>query len=107
MFIDLSEVFSGEYSQILQGGFDVVLSRKEGERLVIGDNIYVGYLEDRGKSRNDWNRSPSRCEIVRSELASDEVPMTTPIVKSLPRHERAISLRDFAGSVLAPKQKVG
>jgi carbon storage regulator len=89
----------------LQGGFEMlVLSRKEGERLVIGDNITLVISKISGNRVTIGIEAPKEVKIVRSELQSEDEPITT-IVK--PDANRPKALKDFAGAVLTLKRQVG
>jgi carbon storage regulator len=91
----------------LQGGFAMlVLSRKEGERLVIGDNITLVISKIAGNRVTIGIEAPKDVKIMRSELQTDEEVVPT-VVKPVSNRARSSALKEFAGSVLTLKRQVG
>ena len=80
----------------------LVLSRKEGERIVIGDNITLIVSKVSGNRVTIGIEAPKDVKVVRGELnAALSVPSTE---KPEPK---PISLREFAASVLPLQRQVG
>ncbi len=84
----------------------LVLSRKEGERLVIGDNITLVISKIAGNRVTIGIEAPKDVKIMRSELQPDEEAMPV-IVKPDSNRVRSSALKEFAGSVLSVKRQVG
>lgn len=81
----------------------LVLSRKEGERIVIGDNITLVISKVSGNRVTIGIEAPRDVKIVRSELETEvQSPFTAPRTVQ-PRG----SLREFAASVLPLHRQVG
>ena len=51
----------------------LVLSRKVGERLVIGEDIYIEVVEVRGNRARLGITAPDYCTIIREELLTPEI----------------------------------
>jgi carbon storage regulator len=85
----------------------LVLSRKEGERISIGDNITLIVSKVSGNRVTIGIEAPRDVKVVRGELqmqiVSEFVLETTPSIDSKPR----TTLRDFAASVLPLHRQVG
>ena len=84
----------------------LVLSRKEGESLVIGDNITLVISKIAGNRVTIGIEAPKDVKIMRSELSSSDERMAS-IVKSDSNRAKSSALKDFAGSVLTLKRQVG
>lgn len=91
----------------------LVLSRKEGEQLVIGDNITLVISKISGNRVTIGIEAPKDVKIVRSELSATE-DLVGAVVKAklhTPRGsglgQKSIGLKEFAGSVLTLKRNVG
>jgi carbon storage regulator len=84
----------------------LVLSRKEGERLVIGDNITLVISKIAGNRVTIGIEAPKDVKIMRSELQSDDEAIPA-IVKPDANRVRSAALKEFAGSVLTMKRQVG
>jgi carbon storage regulator len=83
----------------------LVLSRKEGERIVIGDNITLVVSKVSGNRVTIGIEAPKDIKVVRGELSdSDELVATKP---GLQKDSRSISLREFAAAVLPMQRQVG
>jgi len=83
----------------------LVLSRKEGERIVIGDNITLVVSKVSGNRVTIGIEAPKDIKVVRGELSdSDESIATKP---GLQKDPRSISLREFAAAVLPMQRQVG
>ncbi len=97
----------------------LVLSRKEGERLVIGDNITVVISKVCGNRVTIGIEAPKDVMIFRSELKEEEdaaepisKPLVSPVTKKVPSKAQATSakrnsLKEFAGSILTIQRQVG
>ena len=101
----------------------LVLSRKEGEQLVIGDNITLVISRISGNRVTIGIEAPKDVKIVRSELTSGAEVSTiggmpklhsVPQLQSMPQLQSSKSigsksngLKEFAGSVLTLKRQVG
>lgn len=84
----------------------LVLSRKEGEQLIIGDNITLVISRISGNRVTIGIEAPKDVKIVRSELTDTESSLT-PVIKTKQPRPHAGGLREFAGSVLTLKRQVG
>lgn len=84
----------------------LVLSRKEGERLVIGDDITLVISKIEGNRVSIGIEAPRDVKIMRSELTSESKTMS-PQSRSEKCDSRAQGLREFAGAVLTMKRQVG
>jgi len=83
----------------------LVLSRKEGESLIIGDNITLVISKVVGNRVTIGIEAPKDVKVMRSELTVD---MDNPVPKS-ERKSRvaAISMKDFTSSVRMLQRNVG
>ena len=85
----------------------LVLSRKEGERISIGDNITLIVSKVSGNRVTIGIEAPRDVKVVRGELQMQVVSEfdleTSPSIDSKPR----ATLRDFAASVLPLQRQVG
>jgi len=83
----------------------LVLSRKEGESLIIGDNITLVISKVVGNRVTIGIEAPKDVKVMRSELTVD---MDNPLPKS-ERKSRpaAISMKDFTSSVRMLQRNVG
>lgn len=73
----------------------LVLSRKEGEKLVIGDNITVVVSRVAGNRVTLGIEAPSDVRIVRGELKAQERPVVTrepELVGATPRRARTVTI---------------
>ena len=84
----------------------LVLSRKEGEQLVIGDNITLVISRISGNRVTIGIEAPKEVKIVRSEL-TDMESSSAPVLKTKQARSNAGGLREFAGSLLTLKRQVG
>jgi len=83
----------------------LVLSRKEGERIVIGDNITLVVSKVSGNRVTIGIEAPKDIKVVRGELSdSDESIATKP---GHQKDSRSIALREFAAAVLPMQRQVG
>lgn len=84
----------------------LVLSRKEGERIVIGDNITLIISKVSGNRVTIGIEAPKDVTVVRGELqkGSSNDPAVSP--PTTPKASRT-TLRDFAASVLPMQRQVG
>ncbi len=84
----------------------LVLSRKEGERLVIGENITLVISKIAGNRVTIGIEAPKDVKIMRSELEAsvEAIPAS---VKPDSNRLNSKALKDFAGSVLTLKRQVG
>ncbi|MBU6173412.1 MAG: carbon storage regulator [Planctomycetes bacterium] len=83
----------------------LVLSRKEGERIVIGNNITLVVSKVSGNRVTIGIEAPKDIKVVRGELSdSDESVGTKP---GLQKEARSIALREFAAAVLPMQRQVG
>ncbi len=93
-------------SQIKEEFKMLVLSRKEGERIVIGDNITLVISKVSGNRVTIGIEAPRDVKVVRGELQEgfSLEPITT-----LPTDGKPVrtTLRDFASSVLPMQRQVG
>jgi carbon storage regulator CsrA len=81
----------------------LVLSRKEGERIVIGDNITLVVSKVNGNRVTIGIEAPRDVKIVRGEL-QDGIAVACPGTESLPVRS---TLREFAAAVLPMQRQVG
>ncbi len=86
----------------------LVLSRKEGERISIGDNITLIVSKVSGNRVTIGIEAPRDVKVVRGELQLQavteiEIDTTLSVVENRPR----ATLRDFAASVLPLQRQVG
>ena len=84
----------------------LVLSRKEGERIVIGDNITLVISRVSGNRVTVGIEAPRDVKVVRGEL-KDEEEITIPVTNSRKSDTPALTLRDFAAAVLPLQRQVG
>ncbi|MFN9916749.1 MAG: carbon storage regulator [Pirellulaceae bacterium] len=84
----------------------LVLSRKEGERLMIGDDITLVISKISGNRVSIGIEAPNGVKIVRSELTDGALP-SGPGKGTESSMQRVQGLREFAGSVLTLKRQVG
>lgn len=88
----------------------LVLSRKEGERIVIGDNITLVVSRVSGNRVTIGIEAPRDVKVVRGEL-QDEQEITIPVTASVTGGRKSegipLTLRDFAASVLPLQRQVG
>lgn len=82
----------------------LVLSRKEGERIVIGENITLVVSKVHGNRVTIGIEAPRDVKIVRGEL---EVELGASDVGARPAAAQPSSLREFATSVLPLQRQVG
>jgi carbon storage regulator len=82
----------------------LVLSRKVGERIVIGDNITLVISKVSGNRVTIGIEAPRDVKVVRGEL-EEEGASTTPGIQAKPVLRS--SLREFAASVLPMQRQVG
>jgi carbon storage regulator len=82
----------------------LVLSRKEGERIVIGDNITLVVSKVHGNRVTIGIEAPRDVKIVRGEL---EVELGGSDVDVRPVAGQPTALREFAASVLPLQRQVG
>lgn len=83
----------------------LVLSRKEGESLIIGDNITLVISKVVGNRVTIGIEAPKDVKVMRAELTVDtDKLLTKPERKS---RTAAISMKDFASSVRMPQRNVG
>ena len=89
----------------------LVLSRKEGEQLVIGDNITLVISRISGNRVTIGIEAPKDVKIVRSELTPgiEALPAAGKPKLHSPRSvgSKSSGLKEFAGSVLTLKRQVG
>ncbi len=84
----------------------LVLSRKEGEQLVIGDNITLVISRISGNRVTIGIEAPKEVRIVRSELTPG-LESSPSVVKPKLHSPKSNGLKEFAGSVLTLKRQVG
>jgi len=82
----------------------LVLSRKVGERIVIGDNITLVISKVNGNRVTIGIEAPRDVKVVRGEL-EEEGASTAPSIQAKPVLRS--SLREFAASVLPMQRQVG
>lgn len=83
----------------------LVLSRKEGERIVIGDNITLIISKVSGNRVTIGIEAPRDVKVIRGELQQSLIEPDVP--KSLGEKSIRTTLRDFASSVLPMQRQVG
>jgi len=88
----------------------LVLSRKEGERIVIGDNITLIVSKVNGNRVTIGIEAPRDVKVVRGELqmgapADVQIESASPSTPSLVAQRT--TLRDFASTVLPLHRQVG
>jgi len=88
----------------------LVLSRKEGERISIGDNITLIVSKVSGNRVTIGIEAPRDVKVVRGELqlkaiteSEIEIELNSEVAETRPR----ATLRDFAASVLPLQRQVG
>jgi carbon storage regulator len=82
----------------------LVLSRKEGERIVIGDNITLIVSKVSGNRVTIGIEAPRDVKVVRGELQdSFEIPASS----GEDSHPKRTTLREFAAAVLPMHRQVG
>ena len=84
----------------------LVLSRTDGERLVIGDDITLVISKIEGNRVSIGIEAPRDVKIMRSELTAEAKP-SSPRIQPENQNARVQGLREFAGSVLTMKRQVG
>jgi carbon storage regulator len=83
----------------------LVLSRKEGERIVIGENITLVVSRISGNRVAIGIEAPKEVTVVRGELKGEDSSAT---LDASPKLEgRPTSLREFAASILPLQRQVG
>jgi len=83
----------------------LVLSRKEGESLIIGDNITLVISKVVGNRVTIGIEAPKDVKVMRAELTVDvDKPLGKPERKS---RTAAISMKDFTSSVRTLHRNVG
>ena len=83
----------------------LVLSRKEGERLVIGENITLVISKVVGNRVTIGIEAPKDVKVMRGELTVDsDKPLPKPERKS---RAAAISMKDFTSSIRSLQRNVG
>ncbi len=96
----------------------LVLSRKEGERIVIGDNVTLVISKVSGNRVTIGIEAPRDVKVVRGELKEVEVElepaalsavMSTGMPGGASRvmESRPVALREFAAAVLPLQRQVG
>lgn len=90
----------------------LVLSRKEGERIVIGDNITLVVSKVSGNRVTIGIEAPKDVKVVRGELtdpAAEAPAMERDVIKAEGRvaETRPVTLREFAAAVLPLQRHVG
>ena len=87
----------------------LVLSRKEGERIQIGDNITLVVSKVSGNRVTIGIEAPRDVKVVRGELGEvGSVPTDVDAVISGPTASTKVSsLREFAASILPLQRQVG
>jgi carbon storage regulator len=91
----------------------LVLSRKEGERIRIGDNITLIVSKVSGNRVTIGIEAPKDVKVVRGELAENAVSVTADLppspngASSIATSSRGASLREFAAAVLPLHRQVG
>lgn len=83
----------------------LVLSRKEGERIQIGDNITLVVSKVSGNRVTIGIEAPRDVKVVRGELGEAVTP--EPAVSGPAAVVRAATLREFAASILPLQRQVG
>jgi len=90
-------------SQIKEESKMLVLSRKEGERIVIGDNVTLIVSKVNGNRVTIGIEAPRDVKIIRGELQDGNV-VERPCTETLPVRT---TLREFAAAVLPMQRQVG
>ena len=86
----------------------LVLSRKEGERISIGDNITLIVSKVNGNRVTIGIEAPRDIKVVRGELQlSAKTEIEVEAAPSLSDSRPRATLRDFAASVLPLHRQVG
>ncbi len=86
----------------------LVLSRKEGERISIGDNITLIVSKVSGNRVTIGIEAPRDVKVVRSELQTPAIQEIEFESESCsPEKKPRATLRDFAASVLPLQRQVG
>ena len=86
----------------------LVLSRKEGERISIGDNITLIVSKVSGNRVTIGIEAPRDVKVVRSELQTPAIQEIEFESESCgPENKPRATLRDFAASVLPLQRQVG
>ncbi|XZE46189.1 carbon storage regulator [Pirellulaceae bacterium SH467] len=98
----------------------LVLSRKEGERIVIGENITLVISRISGNRVAIGIEAPKDVAVVRGELKESDFavegvatnpmstnPMSTKPLSTKPLQGKPASLREFAAAVLPLQRQVG
>jgi carbon storage regulator len=97
-------------SQIKEESKMLVLSRKEGERIVIGDNITLVVSKVNGNRVTIGIEAPRDVKVIRGEL-QDGIAVACPSTDSLPVRSTSLpvrsTLREFAAAVLPMQRQVG
>ncbi|MFN7876306.1 MAG: carbon storage regulator [Pirellula sp.] len=83
----------------------LVLSRKEGERIQIGDNITLVVSKVSGNRVTIGIEAPRDVKVVRGELG--EAVASEPVLSGQAAAVRASTLREFAASILPLQRQVG
>jgi carbon storage regulator len=83
----------------------LVLSRKEGERLIIGDDITLVISRIDGNRVSIGIEAPKHVKVMRSELTDEKSSPSGKVLGSV--ETRGHNLREFAGSILSMKRQVG
>ncbi len=83
----------------------LVLSRKEGERIVIGENITLIVSKVHGNRVTIGIEAPRDVKVVRGELDISEPNTGNQVVREVAPSR--VTLRDFAASVLPLQRQVG
>ena len=83
----------------------LVLSRKEGERIVIGDNITLIISKVSGNRVTIGIEAPRDVKVIRGEL--QQSLLEPDVTKSSGEKSIRTTLRDFASSVLPLQRQVG
>lgn len=84
----------------------LVLSRKEGEQLVIGDNITLVISRISGNRVTIGIEAPKEVKVIRSELSTGQNAVPSAVTPKL-HSPKSKGLKEFAGSVLTLKRQVG
>jgi len=92
-------------SQIKEELKMLVLSRKEGERIVIGDNITLIISKVSGNRVTIGIEAPRDVKVIRGEL--QQSLLEPDVTKSSGEKSIRTTLRDFASSVLPLQRQVG
>lgn len=85
----------------------LVLSRKEGERIQIGDNITLVVSKVSGNRVTIGIEAPRDVKVVRGELGEVGSTSTEPVLSGPVGAVRASTLREFAASILPLQRQVG